>query len=91
MGAFKAHAAAYRDARVDSRPLGEDLRGNRYWRLGGAAGMGAVYVEAPGEEEEEEEKGDVKDEDEDEKMDVDGEVKKEEEEEEEEVYSKLTQ
>jgi hypothetical protein len=52
---FKAHASACRSAGVDTRALGEDQRGSRYWRLGGAAGIGVIFVESPVEEEEEEE------------------------------------
>ena len=50
-GAFKAHALECRATGLDTKPLGEDLGGNKYWRLGGTPGRDMVIVEAPGIEE----------------------------------------
>ena len=49
--AFGARAKSAKDARergADAELLGVDTTGARYWRLGGAAGIGAAFVERPG-------------------------------------------
>ena len=49
--AFGARAKSAKDSRersADAELLGVDATGARYWRLGGAAGIGAAFVERPG-------------------------------------------
>ena len=47
-GAFGAVAKERRGEGADARPVGMDIGGFKYWRLGGPSGHGVVFVEAPG-------------------------------------------